>query len=228
MLPIENDYETKCLCILVIDTSGSMNANNVIAELNDSLNRFKEVIMQDCVTKSMLELGIITFDSDVKMIQQPDKLTNIEIPRLRAQGFSLLVPAIEEAQKLVEKREEHYKIRGIPYYRPRIIVITDGAHLDKGQDIARIASKIKSDVVNQYYCFDLIDIGDMQNSVLSTFETKEMSILRMPINKIKFEELFALSKLQIEADFEPTPYPYDQSYLECSSNWMDIFTLENI
>lgn len=75
-----------------------MNANNVIAELNDSLNRFKEVIMQDCVTKSMLELGIITFDSDVKVIQQPDKLTNIEIPRLRAQGFSLLVPAIEEAK----------------------------------------------------------------------------------------------------------------------------------
>ena len=46
-----------------------MNANNVIAELNDSLNRFKEVIMQDCVAKSMLELGIITFDSDVKVIQ---------------------------------------------------------------------------------------------------------------------------------------------------------------
>lgn len=45
MLPIENDYERKCLCILVLDTSGSMNANNVIAELNDSLNRFKEVIM---------------------------------------------------------------------------------------------------------------------------------------------------------------------------------------
>lgn len=227
MLPIENDYETKCLCILVIDTSGSMNANNVIAELNDSLNRFKDVIMQDCVTKSMLELGIITFDSDVKVIQQPDKLTNIEIPRLRAQGFSLLVPAIEETQKLVEKREEYYKIRAIPYYKPRIIVITNGAHLDKGQDVARITSKIKSDVANKCYCFDLIDIGDMQNSVLSTLETKEMSILRMPINKIKFEEFFALSKLLMEEDFEPTPNPYDQSYLECSSNWMNI-TLENI
>ncbi len=218
MLPIENDYETKCLCILVLDTSGSMNANNAIAELNDSLNRFKEVIMQDCVTKSMLELGVITFDSDVKVIQQPDKLTNIEMPRLRAQGCSLLVPAIEEAQKLVEKREEHYKIRAIPYYKPRIIVITDGAHLDTGQDIARIASKIKSDVANKCYCFDLIDIGDMQNSVLSTLETKEMPTLRMPINKIKFEEFFALSKLLMEADFEPTPNPYDQSELESSFN----------
>lgn len=222
MLPIENDCKTKCLCILVIDTSNSMNANNAIAELNDSLKRFKEVIMQDCVTKSMLELGIITFDSDVKVVQQPDKLTNVEMPRLRAQGFSLLVPAIEEAQKLVEKREEYYKIRAIPYYKPRIIVITDGAHLDMRQDIARIASKIKSDVANKYYCFDLIDIGDMQISVLSTLETKEMPLKRMPINKIKFEEFFALSKflMEAEADFRPTPNPEDQLFLESSSNWM--------
>lgn len=226
MFTIENDCEAKCLCILVIDTSGSMNANNAIAELNDSLNRFKEVIMQDCVAKSRLELGIITFDSDVKVIQQPDKLTNIEMPRLRAQGFSLLVPAIEEAQKLIEERKEHYKIRTIPYYKPRIIVITDGAHLDAGQDIACIAKKIRSDLANKRYCFGLIDIGDMQISVLSTLDTKEIPLKRMPINKIKFEEFFALSKfpMEAEADFEPTPNPYDQSYLESSFIWM----LENI
>ncbi len=190
MTPIENDYETKCLCVLVLDTSGSMNANNAIAELNDYLKRFKEVIMQDSVTRDRLEVGIITFDSAVKVIQQSDKLTKIEMPRLRAQGCSLLVPALDKAQWLIKKRIDYYRIQGICYYRPWIICITDGDPYPCGQDIASIASKIKSDVDNKHYIFVIIGIGDMQNSVLSTLETKQMPALRIPINKIQFEEFF--------------------------------------
>ena len=190
MNSLENDYEQKCLCVLVLDTSGSMNANNAIAELNDSLKRFKDVIEQDSVTRDRLEVGIITFDSVVKVIQQPAKLTKIEMPKLKAQGCSLLVPALEKAQELIKKRIDYYKYQGICYYRPWIIVITDGDPYPGGQNIVSIASKIKSDVDNRLYIFVIIGIGDMQSSVLSTLETEQMPAFRIPINKILFEEFF--------------------------------------
>ena len=190
MNPIVNDFEPKCLCVLVLDTSGSMNANNAIVELNDSLQRFKKDIELDSVTRDRLEVCIIAFDSAVKVLQQPDKLTNFEMPRLKAQGCSLLVPALEKAQELIKKRIDYYKSQGICYYRPWIIVITDGDPYPCGQDISTIASKIKTDVNNRHYYFVIIGIGDMQSSVLSTLETEQMPAFKTPINKIPFEEFF--------------------------------------
>lgn len=49
MKPI--NYEQKCLCVLVLDTSGSMNADNAIGQLNQGLQTFKSQIMNDETAK---------------------------------------------------------------------------------------------------------------------------------------------------------------------------------
>ena len=59
----EENYEQKCLCVLVLDTSGSMNASGAIKELNDGLIAFKNETMQDPVTRDRLELAITNFTS---------------------------------------------------------------------------------------------------------------------------------------------------------------------
>lgn len=190
MYSIENDYEPRCLCVLVLDTSGSMKANNAIVELNNSLQRFKKVIELDCVARDRLEVCIITFDSAVKVVQQPDRITNFEMPSLKAQGCSLLVPALEKAQEIIKNRTNQYKSLGISHFRPWIIVITDGDPYPNGQDIGGIASKIKIDVNNKKYLFVIIGIGDIQDSVLTSLQTEQMPAFRTPISDIKFEEFF--------------------------------------
>ena len=78
----EENYEQKCLCVLVLDTSGSMNASGAIKELNDGLVAFKNDTMQDPVTRDRLEVAIVSFNSKVDVVQQPDILPNIQIPTL--------------------------------------------------------------------------------------------------------------------------------------------------
>ena len=128
----EENYEQKCLCVLVLDTSGSMNASGAIKELNDGLVAFKNDTMQDPVTRDRLEVAIVSFNSKVDVVQQPDILPNIQIPTLQASGQTQLVAAIEKAQEIIDTRKQYYKSQGIPYYRPWIVVMTDGDPFPEG------------------------------------------------------------------------------------------------
>lgn len=185
----EENYEQKCLCVLVLDTSGSMNANGSIKELNDGLVAFKNDTMQDPVTRDRLEVAIVSFNSKVDVVQQPDILPNIQIPTLQASGQTQLVAAIEKAQEIIDTRKQYYKSQGIPYYRPWIVVMTDGDPYPAGQDVAGIAAKIKADAADKKYVFFIIGIGnEVQDSVLTTLATPEFPAARM--DAVKFSEFF--------------------------------------
>lgn len=185
----EENYEQKCLCVLVLDTSGSMNVNGAIKELNDGLIAFKDETMQDPVTRDRLELAIVTFNSRIDVVQQPDILYNINMPTLQASGQTLLVAAIEKALELVDSRKQYYKSQGIPYYRPWIVVMTDGNPYPIDQDVDGIAAQIKSDVLEKKYVFFIIGIGnDVHDSVLTTLSTIEFPAVRM--DAVKFSEFF--------------------------------------
>lgn len=183
------NYEQKCLCVLVLDTSGSMNSSGAINELNDGLNTFYDETMKDMVTRDRLEVAIVSFNSDVKVIQEPDILPNISIPTLKATGQTQLVEAIKKAQNIIVERKEYYKSQGIPYYRPWIVVMTDGDPYPDNQDIDGIADQIKDDTDSKKYVFFIIGIGnEVRDEILNKLATSEFPAAR--IDAVRFSEFF--------------------------------------
>ena len=57
-----DNYEQKCLCTLVLDTSGSM-SGSAIRELNRGLLEFYAAIEEDLIAANRLEVSIITFET---------------------------------------------------------------------------------------------------------------------------------------------------------------------
>ena len=184
----DENYEQKCLCVLVLDTSGSMN-NGAINDLNEGLSLFKEQIMQDPVAIDRLEIAIVTFNSDVEVIQEPCLFSNVSIPTLKATGQTQLVKAINQAQMIVEERKDYYKSSGIPYYRPWIVVMTDGEPYPAGQDVEGLSQKIHADVENKKYVYYMIGIGnEVQDSTLKKLSTDEFPPVRL--DAVNFREFF--------------------------------------
>lgn len=199
----EENYEQKCLCVLVLDTSGSMNANDAIGELNRGLQTFKEETMQDKVTKDRLELAIVSFNSTVEIMQQPDLLTNVQMPTLQASGQTHLVDAVRTAQQVVEERKQYYKSMGIPYYRPWIVVMTDGDPYPAGQDLDGLSAEIQADAASKKYVFIPIGIGsEVQDAVLSKLATKDLPAVRM--GEVKFNEFFQWLSSSMSVVVAPT------------------------
>lgn len=207
------NFEQKCLCVLVLDTSGSMNEiiDNTgtvdtgrvevidgkqykiveggisrLDTLNDGLRDFYEEINNDDTSSQRLEIAIITFNDVVTTIQEPSLITNCVFPTLQASGETAMVDAVNEAINLVAARKQWYKDTNQSYYRPWIILMTDGEP-NKDQDIASLASQIKSDCEAKKYMFLPIGVDNANMEVLTKIQG---TIPAMKLKGTKFSSFF--------------------------------------
>ena len=106
--------EMKCLCVFVIDVSGSMEP--CMNELNNALQKFfndieyaKDGLPES--TKDQLEVCIYAFDEDVMLKRNPCLLKTGEVPAKLEQRGSVTesVAALKAAIQMVEDRKEFYK-----------------------------------------------------------------------------------------------------------------------
>lgn len=158
------NYEQKCLCVLVLDVSGSMRGTP-IEELNKGLKDFYEEISSDVTTSQRLEISIITFSNTVITLQEPALVENITMPTLTASGSTEMVNAINYAIDMVDARKKWYKETNQNYYRPWIILMTDGEP-DDDQDVAGLAQRIQNDTRNKRYAFLPIGVEGANMAVL--------------------------------------------------------------
>lgn len=183
----DENFEQKCLCVLVLDTSYSMDDGS-IGELNAGLKRFQDELLKDKTTRDRLEVAIVTFDSDVKTIQQPALLTDFSMPTLVCNGSTCMIDGISEAIDIVENRKQYYKSHGIPYYRPWIVMMTDG-YPDSDQDVEGMSSRIKDAHQHKEFVFMGVGVGDnISEDVLKQLAQSDFPPMKM--QAVKFCEFF--------------------------------------
>lgn len=165
------NYEQKCLCVLVLDTSGSM-SGKPIAELNQGLIDFYEEIEGDETTSQRLEIALISFNTTSELVQEPALVENVAIPELKATGCTAMVSALKDAIQLVEDRKSWYKSTGQKYYRPWIILMTDGEPTDDKNDVYNLGQRIKVDTndINKKYVFLPIGVEGANMTVLKELQ----------------------------------------------------------
>jgi len=148
-LPV--NFEMKCPLALVLDTSGSMEGES-IKQLNDGLQVFQQQITNDLTAASRLETMLISFNSEIEIIQDFALLSGFQMPTLKTRGTTKMADAIHLAITRITARKQYYKNSGLTYYRPYIILITDGVP-DGDQDMGGIEKKIINGVENHEFRF---------------------------------------------------------------------------
>ena len=179
------NYEQKCLCVLVLDVSGSMRGKP-IAELNQGLKAFYQEISADETTKQRLEIALIEFNSTVKNTLSPALVDNFTMPELEASGSTTMVDAVNAAIDLVADRKAWYKETNQNYYRPWIILMTDGEP-DSDQDITTLAQRIQNDTTQKRYAFMPIGVEGANMKIL---EQIKGNIPPMKLQGTKFSAFF--------------------------------------
>ena len=178
--------EPRCPCVLLLDTSGSMRGEP-IAALSEGLKAFKDDLTKEALASRRVELAVVTFDSDVKVVQDFVTVDQFEPPELAAQGQTFMGSAIHKALDMIQARKAKYRANAVAYYRPWVFMITDGEPQGEPDSIIQQASqRLKSDEANKRVAFFAVGVENANMSRLAEL------VVRAPVKLIglNFVEMF--------------------------------------
>ncbi|MFZ2359713.1 MAG: VWA domain-containing protein [Anaerolineae bacterium] len=182
------NFEQKCLCVLTLDVSGSM-SGSPIDELNQGLQDFYAEIKGDETTSQRLEVSIITFGHQIDTVLLPKLAEEFSMPTLVAdQRATKLVDGVRASISLAESRKQYYKSTGQPYYRPWVILITDGKPEPSNQDVDGLASEILTGMNNKGFHFYAVGVQSADMETLRKISSPSMPPAMLM--GLKFREFF--------------------------------------
>lgn len=173
--------ERRCPVVLLQDTSSSMLP--AIEDVNQGLKDLRSDLLSDPLASQRVEIAIVTF-GPVILAQDFVTVDQWVPPRLSASGSTPLGSAVMFALNQIRMRKQAYREAGIPYYRPWLWLVTDGAPTDKWEGcIAEAQKEIKNGGLEMF----TIGTRNADFSVL-----RKISFPRSPVrlNEARYREMF--------------------------------------
>jgi uncharacterized protein YegL len=184
--------DPRCPVVLLLDTSGSM-TGKPIDQLNQGLVTFQQELSQDSLAARRVQVAIVTFDSYVNVVQDFVDFNQFNPPHLSATGTTAMGEGIETALNLIEFHKQRLKSAeiAIDYYRPWLLMITDGAPTDSWQNAAQMLHQFYA---NKKVVFFAIAVQGADMNILSQI-VPPGSIPPQQLKGLAFNQLFTwLSK----------------------------------
>lgn len=175
--------EPRCACLLLLDTSGSMQGQP-IAELNAGLVTLKDELMADSKAAQCVEIAVVSF-GPVRVhsdFQSPDTWPP---PHLQASGDTPMGAAIEQGLELLETRKQVYRQSGIAYYRPWVFLITDGGPTDNWRPAASLVRAGDNDERSSFSFF-AVGVQGANMEILGQISCREP----LKLEGLRFRDLF--------------------------------------
>ena len=206
-----------CLCL---DVSGSM-VGEAIQELNEGVKVFFEALKEDEVALYAADLSIVTFDSQVKVIQEFSSLADAEeSPVFEVGDMTYMGEAVNTVLDLLEKRKEEYQANGVDYYQPWLVLMTDGSPNGDEAKLGTAISRTTELIKNRKLTTFPIGIGEFAD--LASLEKFSPNRKPLRLQGLKFKEFFSWLSQSVAVTSQSMPGTSVPLDVEGLKGWADL------
>ena len=185
MVEFVSNPEQRCACVLLLDTSYSMDGAPLDA-LNAGVSEFRDALTEDELASLRVETAIVTFDTEVKLVQKFATAHNFTPPTLTTGGVTSMAKGVDFALDMVEERKRAYRDAKVSYYRPWILMITDGASTDSRAEMDTVSAKVHKAESNKAVAFFCVGVDGADMDELNRLAPRGA----VPLDGLAFRELF--------------------------------------
>ncbi|WP_235620585.1 MULTISPECIES: vWA domain-containing protein [Mycolicibacter] len=193
--------DPRVACVVLADVSGSMDGEP-IAALERGFAAFTEYLHNEALASKRVEVAVVTFGTVATVLVPMQEARTLQPVQFTAGGTTNLAAGINLALDIIEDRKHAYKVAGLQYYRPWILVLTDGKPNLDGFDAA-VARLNAAETARGVTVF-AVGAGPRVNYQ----QLGRLSLQRSPapLDGLKYEELFewlsaSLSNVSNSAEF---------------------------
>ena len=199
--------EPRCACVLLLDTSGSMSGAPIKA-LNEGVKTYITDLLLDALAALRVETAIVSFHSKVELAQDFATADDVSEVSLKADGLTCTATAVNYALDLIDERKKVYRDAGVGYYRPWIILITDGASTDSVEDMLAVSERVKQAEAAKRVAFFCVGVEGANMAELNLLGERGA----LPLNGLAFNEFFqwlsaSMTSVSSSRVDEETPLP---------------------
>jgi uncharacterized protein YegL len=181
--------DPRCPVVLVLDCSGSMGeivdgeTQTPIAALDSGLDTLVAELRRDPLARRRVEIAVVTFGTEATVASPFATVDNLVLPHLEASGRTSMGSALGQALDLIDERKRVYRANGVTYYRPWLMLLTDGLATD---DTSAASQRIKAAEQAKSVAFFPIGLDGADFDALAKLGSRQPLRLR----GMAFDELF--------------------------------------
>ena len=121
----DENPDPRVACVVLADVSGSMQGEP-IAALERGYAAFTSYLNTETLASKRVEVAVVTFGSVATVLVPMQEARMLQPARFAASGRTNMAAGIHLALDIIEDRKDAYKAAGLQYYRPWILILTDG------------------------------------------------------------------------------------------------------
>lgn len=213
-----DNTEERCAVVLVLDKSASM-AGERVRQLNEATAKFKRNLMEENTVARKIDVAVNEFNNLARF--HPFQNAKIwQPPVIEPSGGTCLSYALDVALDAVQQRKDDYRMNGISYHRPWIVVLTDGyPEHDSEAELDAVGERIREAHEQRQCNLFFITCGEANGEAISLIREKITPPGRPPkkTTEANFSELFDWLSNSMTAVSRSSPT--DQIRLEDTSGW---------
>lgn len=190
---------------LCLDNSGSMEGAP-IAELNEGIKVFYEAVLADEMARYSVELCVVSFDYEAVLVQDFCSIERQPVPPVLAtrQGTTHMGEGVNLALDMLDRRKKEYQEKGVDYYQPWLVLMTDGEPYGESPSVTQDAMRRTSELVNtrKLTVFPIGIGADADRDTLKGFSPKRSPL---KLKGLQFGEFFEWLSKSVSCVTASTP-----------------------
>ena len=204
-LEFADNPEPRCPVLIIADCSGSM-AGRPIDAMNRGVDDLYQAIVDDEIARNRVEVALLSFSTEAREERDFSTVSERGKTNMRAGGATNMHLAIQQGCDLLEARKEQYRLGGVPYFRPIMVLFSDGLPTSPRGEMEQANQRlVDMESGSQLTIFKVAVNAEAVQAMLRVLPNPNSRFQPQQLDNLRFSDFFVWLSRSVSAISRSTP-----------------------